>query len=99
MISNVNKKTKEDLLEEFSNHTSHNTLEGEQYTAAIIVKSSADIQLSAKEIKEAVDRFKIVVENVGKSSDKLSGKLFWLNVVLAFATLIGAIATLVLAFK
>jgi|SRR3989344_1528771 len=99
MISDVNNKTKEELLEEFSRHTSHNTLEGEQYTAAIIVKSSSDIQSSAQEIKEAVDQFKVVAESIGKSSDKLSGKLFWLNVVLASATLIGAIATVILAFK
>ncbi|MCR4336940.1 MAG: hypothetical protein NUV91_03955 [Candidatus Omnitrophica bacterium] len=99
MINNVSTKSKEELLEEFANRTSHNTLEGEQYTAAIIIKSSADIQASAKEIKEAVDQFKRVAEDIGKSSDRLSAKLFWLNVVLAIATVIGTVATAVLSCK
>ena len=43
MIKGVNEKTREQLLEEFAQHTSHDTLEGEQYTAAIIVKSAADM--------------------------------------------------------
>lgn len=99
MIADINKKSKEELLEEFANRNYHNTLEGEQYMAAMIVKSSTDIQISAKEIKEAVDKFKEVAENTGKSSDNLSKKVFWLNIVLAGATLIGAIATVILAFK
>ncbi len=99
MIKDVNNKTKEELLAEFALHKDHNTLEGEQYTAAIIVKSSADIQASAKEIKEAVDQFKKVVQDAGKSSDKLSAKLFWLNVILTIATVVGAVATAVLTFR
>ncbi len=99
MINNVNEKTKEQLLEEFSKHTSHNTLEGEQYSAAIIVKSAADMESSAKEIKQAVDEFKGAVEQIGSSSDQLSKKLLWLNIVLTAATAIGAIATAILVFK
>ncbi len=99
MINNVGSKTKEQLLEEFSGHTSHNTLEGEQYTAAIIVKSSADIQSAASEIRESVDQFRAVAENIGESSDRLSKKLLWLNIVLMCATVIGAVATAILAFK
>ena len=34
-----------------------------------------------------------------ESSDKLGKKIFWLNIVLAFATTVGAIATVVIAFK
>ncbi len=99
MIRGVNEKTKEQLLEEFAQHTSHNTLEGEQYTAAIIVKSAADIGTSANEIKKSVDEFRTSVVEIGKSSDRLSRRVFWLNVVLTVATLVGAIATVALIFK
>lgn len=99
MIRGVNEKTKEQLLEEFSQHTSHNTLEGEQYTAAIIVKSAADIGTSADEIKQSVDQFRASVEKIGDSSDRLSRRLYWLNLILTFATVVGAIATVALIFK
>lgn len=113
MISDVNKKTKEELLEEFSRHTSHNTLEGEQYTAAIIVKSASDIERSAKDVGERVtilaqvaneinislSELKNVIKKSNDNSDQLSQKLFWLNVVLASATVVGAVATVILAWK
>ncbi len=99
MISNVSKKSKEKLLEEFARQNTHNTLEGEQYAAAIIVKSTADIQSSTQEIKQSIDRFKKVAEDIGESSDRLSKKLFWLNVVLAAGTIVGAVATAIIAFK
>jgi hypothetical protein len=92
MIANVSSKTKEQLLEEFSQKNSHNTLEGEQFTAAIMVKSAADIE-------SAVNDFKIVAKDIGKSSDGLSKKLLWLNIVLTIATVLGAVATIILAFK
>jgi hypothetical protein len=34
-----------------------------------------------------------------ESSDRLGVKVFWLNIVLALATLVGAIATVVIAIK
>jgi hypothetical protein len=92
MIANVGSKTKEQLLEEFSQKNSHNTLEGEQYTAAIMVKSAADIE-------SAVTDFKAVAKNIGDSSGELSKKLLWLNIVLTIATAVGAIATVILVFK
>ena len=113
MISNVNQKTKEQLVEEFSKETSHNTLAGEQYTAAIIVKSAADIETSAKDVGQRITNFlgvvneinislnelKNVIKTSNNNSERLSSKLFGLNVVLAIATAIGAIATAILAFK
>jgi hypothetical protein len=99
MTNDLNQKTKEEVLDLFIAQKGHNTLRSEQYNAAIIVKSASDIQTAARDIKDAVIEFKNVAENIGKSSDKLTEKLFWLNVVITFATLIGAIATAVMAFK
>ena len=99
MINDVNKKTKEQLLEEFAQRTSHNTLEGEQYTAAIIVKSAADIGTSADKIKKSLDEFRGSVEKVGESSDRLSRRVYWLNIVLTIFTVVSAIAGVVLIFK
>ncbi len=99
MINNVLQKTKEQLLEEFAARRDHNTLEGEQYTAALMVKSSSDIESAAREVKNSVDKFEQTVQDIGKSSDRLSGKLLWLNVVLTVATIIGTIATAMIAFN
>lgn len=116
-ISNVNTKTLEELLEEFASKSSHNTLEGEQYTAAITTKSanrvataaqnvqSAIIKLnsvvnkSEKDLEESIRDFKNTVEKIGESSDRLSGKLLWLNIILTIATVIASLASLIALFK
>jgi len=90
-MNNVDKKSKEDLLKEFLAVSSHNTLRGEQYAAAIMVKSVSDIQGSISE-------FNRTVKSIGESSDALSNKLFWLNLILVAATILGAIATFKSAF-
>lgn len=85
MIHDVNVKSKEDLLEEFCKRNEHNTLAGEQYTASIIVKSASDVHSAVTEFQ--------------KSSEKFSGRVWFLNLILTIATVIGAIATAVLAYK
>lgn len=131
MITNIKHKTSNDILEEFAEKTDHNTLEGEQYSAAIYAKSSQELQaaakqvsfaidnfnksmkdssndlrLSSKDIQESVDSVKFSVENfnstvrdIGKSSDNLSNKLFWLNIILTMATIIASIAAVIALFK
>jgi hypothetical protein len=113
MITDVSKKSKDELLEEFSRHTSHNTLEGEQYTAAIIVKSASGLEESAKDVGERITllakigteinisftELKKVIQTSNDNSETLSKKIFWLNCILTFATIVGAIATIKLAIK
>ena len=99
MPRNLNERTKEELLEEFSNQPSHNTLAGEQYTVAIIAKSADEVNKGAERISVSVDNFKSAVEKMGVSSDNLGTKLFWLNVILVIATVAGTIITLVALFK
>lgn len=48
-------KTSEQLLEEFAAKDSHNTLESDQYTAAITVKVSSEVRSAANTLKLAVD--------------------------------------------
>ena len=44
-------------------------------------------------ISLSLDEFRKSMVTIGESSDQLSTKVFWLNVVLAVATLIGTVAT------
>lgn len=45
------------MLEEFAAKTSHNTLEGEQYTAAILAKSVSDLESAASQTQTAIEGF------------------------------------------
>ena len=54
MNLHVSKKNKEQLLDEFTSRTSHNTLAGEQYSAAILVKTAEDIEKSINCLKEEI---------------------------------------------
>jgi hypothetical protein len=64
----------------------------EQQKAAITVRCTEDIEASLKSLEEQL------VKNA-ESSDKVGNKIFWLNVVLAIASLVGAIATVAIAIK
>ena len=50
-------------------------------------------------INSSLENFKKVVEENNRNTENLSKKIFWLNVVLALATLLGAAATILLVFK
>jgi hypothetical protein len=84
MISDVQSKSKEELLAEFAKRTDHHTLEGEQFKAAIMVKCADDVTTS-------IESFRQTTKDLGDSSDKLSRKLFWLNVILVTVTIVGVI--------
>ncbi len=64
----------------------------EQQKAAITVRCAEDIETSLKFLEDQL-------EKNAESSDKVGNKIFWLNVVLAIATLVGAIATVVMQSK
>lgn len=116
MAINIKDKTTKDVLDEFLARDNHNTLAGEQYSAAIIVKASKDLSDSADRIqssiiklngvinqsehdlKTSIDSFKDSVVKIGNSSDQLSSKLLWLNIVLTIATAVGTIVSIVNLF-
>ena len=92
MIKDIDKKTKVELIKDFAEIKEHNTLQCEQYSAAITTKSAEDIEKS-------IYKFNNTVDVLSKKSDEITKKVFWLNVVLAFATLVGAVATSMMAYK
>lgn len=91
-MSYVKDKDKNQILEQLKGVANVGTPVHEQMKAAITVRCTEDIETSLKSLENQIK------EN-GKSSDRLGRKIFWLNVVLAMATLVGAIATIVIATK
>lgn len=65
--------------------------------AFLDVKNQEDIAATVAAVGRAVSNFRKSVEEISQRSDQLSRRLFWLNVILATATVVGAIATTVLA--
>src|SRR3989344_4735126 len=71
-------------------------LEQSSYSIKRSVESlNKTLDQSSQKIEGSVDSLGNIVEKMGKSSDKLSSKLLWLNVVLTAATIVGSIATLI----
>ncbi len=62
----------------------------------------AKAELAAKltcEVCAALESLDLSIKSSTESNDKLGKKVFWLNIVLALATSVGAIATVVMAFN
>jgi hypothetical protein len=91
-MSYVKGKNKNQILEELKDTPEVGSLVHEQQKAALIVRCTEDIEASLNALKNQLK------ENA-ESSDRLGVKVFWLNIVLALATLVGAIATVVIAIK
>ncbi|EHY0959438.1 TPA: hypothetical protein RQL27_004445 [Vibrio vulnificus] len=91
-MSFVEGRSKEQILEEMRDVAQPGSVVHEQQKAGIIVRSTQDIEKVLQELGEKLERS-------ASSSDKMSERIYWLNVVLAFATVVAAIATVVIAFK
>ncbi|EJE8558689.1 TPA: hypothetical protein ACN322_004571 [Vibrio parahaemolyticus] len=91
-MSFVEGKSKEQILEEMRDVAEPGSVVHEQQKAGIIVRSTQDIEDALLELGEKLERS-------ANSSDKMSERIYWLNVVLAAATVVAAIATVVIAFK
>lgn len=91
-MSYVKDKDKNQILDELKDTAQVGSQVHEQQKAALTVRCTEDIEASLSVLKKQLK------ENA-ESSDRLGAKVFWLNVVLAAATLVGAIATVVMAIQ
>lgn len=91
-MSYVKGKDKSQILDDLAGTAQPGSRIHEQQKAAITVRCTEDLQDSLCSLGKQL-------EINAKSSDKVGQKIFWLNVVLALATLVGAIATVVIAVK
>ena len=64
-----------------------------------ILKSTSEGITASVETKDVLKSLTVAVQNSQKTSDKLGKKLFWLNIALAFATIVGAVATSLIAYS
>lgn len=81
------------LIDDFAApHATQNGVQHERAKAELGAKLSIDICSALEQLNSSV------IAST-ESSDKLSKKIFWLNIVLALATSVGAIATAAMAFK
>lgn len=91
-MSYIKDKSKNQILDEMECSAQVGSLIHEQQKAAISVRCTEDIEAALAKVET---QLKLNSE----SSDRVSNKLFWLNVVLASATLVAAVATVIIAVK
>ena len=91
-MSYVDGKDKNQILDELLGTAQVGSEVHEQQKAALTVRCTEDIE-------QSLGALQAQLEQNAASSDKVSSRLFWLNVVLTFATVVGVIATVVIAIK
>ncbi|EOE6055862.1 hypothetical protein ACVDQD_003764, partial [Vibrio cholerae] len=91
-MSHVKDKSKNEILEAMVGTAMPTSPAHEQQKAGIIVRCTEDIEKSIKSLENQL------VKNAD-ASDRMGEKVFWLNIILAVATLVGAVATVVIAIK
>jgi hypothetical protein len=92
MMSHVLGKDKNEILESLTKTAQVGSSVHEQQKAAITVRCTEDIEKAFVNLGE---QLKINSE----SSDSVARKIYWLNVILALATVVGAVSTVVIAIK
>lgn len=92
MAGYVEGKTKNEILAELALSALPGSIIHEQQKAAITVRCTEDIETA----------FSALTSQLAKNSDsndRLSEKVFWLNVVITIATVVGALAAVAQALK
>lgn len=84
-MSYVKDKSKEQILDEMYSTAQPGTIVHEQQKAAILVRCTQDLE---KAFRDA-----------SNSANSLSEKIFFLNIILVIATIIGAVATAAIAYR
>ncbi len=66
---------------------------------SIVEQRLVSLAKAVRDSGDSLQKFVSIAERAVESSDKLGRRLFWLNVVLASATVVGAIATVIIAIR
>ena len=84
MSAYVKGKDKNEILNDMYGTAHPGSQVHEQQKMGIIVRSVEDLEVALKSLEESMNRN-------SESSTQLASKVFWLNVVLAIATVVGTI--------
>ena len=91
-MSYVSGKDKNEILEALNGTAQVGSTVHEQQKAAITVRCTEDLESAFQNLEEQL-------KANSESSDSVGRKIFWLNVILASATVVAAIATVIIAVK
>lgn len=85
-MSYVSGKTKNEILDGMVDTAQVGSPVHEQQKAALTVRCAEDVEA-------ALNGLRAQLKDNAESSDRLGSKVFWLNVILTMATVVGAAAT------
>lgn len=87
--------SKNEMLRELSGTGEVGSLNYEQKRMAIFVKATEDIENALASLRQAIGSLEVSTNANAKSSDNLARKVYWLNVVIAAAMVLGVIVAAV----
>lgn len=90
--SRIGNKSKDQILRDLNGTAQPGSSVHEQQKMAVIVRCTEDLEKALNNHKESMN-------NNAESSQKLSNKIFWLNIILASATIIGLLLTIIKFFN
>lgn len=91
-MSYVANKNKNEILEAMAGTAQPGSTIHEQQKSAILVRCTEDVE-------SAFQTLGTQLTESAKATEKMSNRIYWLNVALTVATLVGAVATAFIAFK
>ena len=84
-------------IKEMENMSDHDLI-SQQGLAHMQKEALLQVRLATR-VSESIDKLKDSMEVNAKSNDKLSNKVYWLNIILTAATVVGVIVGIAQLFK
>jgi hypothetical protein len=88
----IKDKSKTEILAMVGNAAQPGSRLHEQLLAAVTVRCTEDLERALKSLEDSQTRS-------SASTEQLARRVFWLNVIITIATVVGALATLAQAFR
>jgi len=98
MTGYVQGKNKNQILNEMVGTAQPGSSVHEQQKMGIVVRATEDIEAAMASLGQALAKLESSMVGNAKSSDNLARKVFWLNVILTAATVIGTLIAAYVAF-
>ena len=92
-------KSDEELINRMDQSLSQKPTDKDQIQIALTMRFTQQITQSISHLSDNMDRLNTSIKKYSDSSDKLTKRIFYLNIILTIATAVGATATLIMAFN
>ena len=92
-------KSNEDLITRLDHSFYQRETDKEQIQMTLIMRFTQQINQTLTTLTTNMGRLNTSIKKYSLQNDRLSKRIFWLNIILTAATILGVFATLTMAFR